>query len=189
MRARHRRGPGALWRVGPALLAVACPAALAGVDGLTFAAGSADGADLVRAGLVAFADEAWLERGALRLGHNVEFAASLWRVAQDGGSRRSLHALSVIPALRLSPSGGGWRVRPFAEVGVGANLLSRTVDNDNAQLSTRFEFSEHLGVGLRFEGDAPVEVALRHRHLSNGGLREPNHGLDVNELAVTVRFR
>ena len=51
--------------------------------------------------------------------------------------------------------------------------------------STRFQFGDHLGIGYRFER---YDVAVRFQHLSNGGMRNPNPGINFLLLRLQYHF-
>jgi len=109
----------------------------------------------------------------------VEFGGGIWRVPDLAGTTRryDLHATPV------------WRAdfaRSYLEAGIGAYLLSHTINNDTTGMSTSFEFGSHVGAGLRIgeRGNTRVGVALQH--LSNGGIKQPNSG--VNFVLLNASF-
>lgn len=77
------------------------------------------------------------------------------------------------------------RVSPYAEVGLGAAMLSRD-RLGNKELSTRFQFSQHVGLGLEFA--AKWWLGWQYSHYSNGDIEKPNDGLDVHQIVVGARF-
>lgn len=95
----------------------------------------------------------------------------------------SLNEAGAIGLFRIDRGPG--RFGPYAEFGLGGALLS----NDRLgkkQLSTHFQFSEHLGLGLAFTGG--WFAGWRFSHYSNAGMKSPNDGIDQHQLVVGIRF-
>lgn len=74
----------------------------------------------------------------------------------------------------------------YAEGGIGPHFLSAHYDNNDRQLSTNFQFGSHLGVGYVFNPSA--DLGVRITHVSNGGVREPNDGVNLFGLVFRTRF-
>ena len=170
------------------LLALGCPTTCAlALERVDLAVGSGDGADLVRVSVVTrWPGDLW-QGSRFAWQANVEFSGAAWRAGHFGQSRDSLFDIGVTPVLRFVDRGRG-EMQPFIEAGIGVHLLSRTVSNPDAQLSTRFEFGDLVGIGLTFGSHGRFEIGFRYVHFSNGGMREPNHGANLNMLRVGYRF-
>jgi len=109
----------------------------------------------------------------------VEFGGGVWRVPDLGGTtqRFDLHATPV------------WRAdfaRTYVEAGIGAYLLSHTINNNTTHLATSFEFGSHAGAGLRLGTRGETRVGAAVQHLSNAGIKQPNGG--VNFVLLTASF-
>jgi hypothetical protein len=109
----------------------------------------------------------------------VEFGGGIWRVPDLGGEtqRFDLHATPV------------WRAdfeRTYVEAGIGAYLLSKTINNDTTHLATKFEFGSHVGAGLRLGPQGETRVGIALQHLSNAGIKQPNGG--VNFVLLSASF-
>lgn len=113
-----------------------------------------------------------------RLDLGAELGVSYWEARH--GSPDSMWQLSAIPMLRWWPSDYF-----YAEIGVGATVLSRTHFADR-DLSTAYQFGNHIGVGTVI-ADAH-RIGLRYSHFSNAGIKKPNPGLDVLQLTYTYQF-
>jgi lipid A 3-O-deacylase len=113
-----------------------------------------------------------------RLDLGAEFAVAYWRAQH--GDPDSLWQLSATPMLRWWPS-----EIFYAEVGVGATVLNKTHFADK-ELSTAFQFGNHIGIGTRING--AHRVGLRYSHFSNAGIKKPNPGLDLWTLTYTYRY-
>jgi hypothetical protein len=88
--------------------------------------------------------------------------------------------LGITPLVRfLPPAGHRWRA--FVEGAVGAHLISRNKVHPRLDMSSAYQFGDHLGLGVQL---GAVEVVFRHQHLSNASTVQPNHGANFNMLRV-----
>ena len=185
------RAPGRVaWAVA-ACLGAACGLAQAqaqpagGLDWTLSAAGAAE-ANVSKLGVIAgWTQPAPLWQGAqwrLRLRHEVELAA--WRVPKA----RDLLELGYSPVLRLERPLRGGQALLFVEGSIGARLLSPTRVAPERSLSTAFQFSDMLGVGVQWGAQGRSTLGLRYQHVSNLGIKRPNPGLDFGQLYYTHRF-
>ena len=185
------RAPGPIaWAVA-AWLGVACGLAQAqaqpagGLDWTLSAAGAAE-ANVRKIGVIAgWTQPAPLWQGAqwrLRLRHELELAA--WRVPKA----RDLLELGYSPVLRLERPLRGGQALLFVEGSIGARLLSHTRVAPDRSLSTAFQFSDMLGVGVQWGAQARSTLGLRYQHVSNLGIKKPNPGMDFGQLYYTHRF-
>ena len=114
-----------------------------------------------------------------------EVALGRWQphgTADDRGYTR----FGVTPVLRLYPKaiGDGW----FAEVAIGANLISPIYHHGSDRFSTTFNFGDHVAVGRRFGANAEHELAVRFEHFSNAGIKRPNPGQNFLQARYAYRF-
>ena len=178
------------WAVA-ACLGAACGLAQAqaqpagGLDWTLSAAGAAE-ANVSKLGVIAgWTQPAPLWQGAqwrLRLRHELELAA--WRVPKA----RDLLELGYSPVLRLERPLRGGQALLFVEGSIGARLLSHTRVAPERSLSTAFQFSDMLGVGVQWGAQGRSTLGLRYQHVSNLGIKRPNPGLDFGQLYYTHRF-
>lgn len=108
-----------------------------------------------------------------------EISGSWWNAS---GSRRpsGVWQAGAAPFLR-------WSVNDafYIEAGLSANYFSRARFAGN-QMSTRFQFGEHLGFGAYIGENS--RLGLRYSHFSNAGIKRPNHGLDVFQVLYSRQF-
>ena len=91
--------------------------------------------------------------------------------------------LGVTPVLRWQRDDRrGW----YIEVGIGLQYLSDRYRANGRQLSTRWQFGDRLGIGYGFGGG--WGLGLEGRHVSNGGLQEPNDGVNLLLARLSYRF-
>ena len=185
------RAPGRVALAVAACLGAACGLAQAqaqpagGLDWTLSAAGAAE-ANVSKLGVIAgWTQPAPLWQGAqwrLRLRHELELAA--WRVPKA----RDLLELGYSPVLRLERPLRGGQALLFVEGSIGARLLSHTRVAPERSLSTAFQFSDMLGVGVQWGAQGRSTLGLRYQHVSNLGIKRPNPGLDFGQLYYTHRF-
>jgi lipid A 3-O-deacylase len=89
----------------------------------------------------------------------------------------------------------GWRFRfdegasPwFFEAGLGGTSMNDRYESPDRSFSTRFQFTEQLGVGRNFGTRGEHELSLRIQHFSNGGIRKPNPGENFYKVRYLYRF-
>lgn len=108
---------------------------------------------------------------------NLGFISSS-RALVAGSGKDAVH-LGVVPMLR-------WQMGAFyAEGGIGASFFSRT-QFGNRNISTSFQFQDHLGVGFLLTRD--TSVGLRYTHYSNADIKRPNPGLETWQFTLRTRF-
>jgi len=74
------------------------------------------------------------------------------------------------------------RFQPFGRIGLGVLYMSL----DTREQSTKFNFYEQGGVGAHYflNNNFGLTMECRIRHLSNAGIRQPNHG--INNLSYLL---
>ncbi len=76
----------------------------------------------------------------------------------------------------------------FTELGIGGTLMDSMYHTPARTWSTRFQFSEHLGVGRSFGQRGEHEVSVRIQHLSNANIKKPNPGENFVRVRYMYRF-
>ncbi|MDF1484265.1 acyloxyacyl hydrolase [Ramlibacter sp. H39-3-26] len=114
-------------------------------------------------------------------GHTFEVVpeAGVSRYSASQGPDRVLYQVHATPTLRY------WLGDLYLEGGIGVSLLDGTRLNER-RLSTAFLFSDHLGLGYRVS--PKVRVGYRFTHVSNASIKQPNMGIDMQQLFVSVAF-
>lgn len=122
------------------------------------------------------------ERWRLMLRHEFELAA--WRVRHA----RNLVEAGYSPVLRLErplASGSG---AFFVEGSIGVRALSHTRVSPERSLGSALHFSDMLGLGWQWGPGGRSTLGVRIQHLSNGGLKKPNPGIDFGQVYYSLRF-
>lgn len=160
-------------------------AALAQESGLSSASFEVAGGEkvrMVRVGIQGELPYRFLEGNGKHLGTYWDANLAYWRGSMHEGvpgRRQHITDIGFTPVLRYqNDSGRGW----YAEGGIGVHLLSQLYDNNDKQLSTAFQFGDHIGTGYVFANGWDLGVKIQH--FSNGSIKKPNDG--VNFLVVKL---
>lgn len=173
--------------LGAVLLAVGLGAAhAAGGFDLALTAATGEKASVSKFGLIAGwtrAEPLWQgQRWRLALRHEFELAA--WRVPHA----RNLLEAGYSPVLRLERPLASAHSALFFEGSIGVRVLSHTHIGPSREMSTAFQFSDMLGLGWQWGADGRSTVGLRLQHLSNGGIKKPNSGMNFAQIYYRYRF-
>ena len=117
--------------------------------------------------------------GGSRLDLVGELGAAWWH-AEGSRDPRSIWQFSVIPFLRYT-----WSDRYFIEAGIGPTVFTGSSFSDK-NLSTAFQFGDHLGIGILLNEDS--RLSLRISHFSNAGIKHPNPGLNIVQMNYSLRY-
>lgn len=104
-----------------------------------------------------------------------------WDVSVGGwhGDEGTVHDVGVTPVFRYAKAPQG----PYLEGAIGFHILSDSHINSDLGFSTRFQFADHLGAGYHH---GRYDWQVRLQHLSNGGMRNPNPG--INFMIFRVQY-
>jgi len=115
--------------------------------------------------------DVWRVGGAWELA----VACGRWYDSRSDGTSVDVN---FTPEIRLR-----WRRNVVIEGGVGAHLIT---DRPNQRLSTAVEFGSLLGIGYRVAEH--IVLGYRFLHLSNGGIKQPNTGVNIHLAHVEYRY-
>lgn len=145
------------------------------VDSVSFEAGHGTGVAMWRLGAQWNWQKKWFTGGRWHLGGYWDAQLGAWH------GERDLWDVSLTPVFRLQASAPS-AFSPYVEAAIGFHLLSETRVSDSRRLGSAFQFGDHIGIGARFGERARYDVGLRLQHLSNGGIRKPNPGINFWQL-------
>jgi lipid A 3-O-deacylase len=162
-----------------AILCLAGPARA--VDGLSLELGQAHGVWQWRAG----AQWNWQEPGVFSAGRwrargYWDLAAGVWEGGVD-----TIYDVGLTPVFRFERDG---RRSPYLEAAIGIHMLSSLHITPYRTFSSHLQFGDHIGAGLHFGPEDRYDIGLRLQHLSNGGLRNPNPGINFLQLRLQHHF-
>ncbi|RKT25956.1 lipid A 3-O-deacylase [Paraburkholderia sp. RAU2J] len=176
----------ALKSVVVGLLLVAPRLASAGQFGLQVAAGAADHhVKKFELGVAWDPGLYWWQIGDWHFALIGEAHAAWWHT-NEGNVHGDIGEIGVTPVIRFIKI-SGW-VRPFVEVGAGIRLLSSPRIASDFTLGTAFQFAEMAGVGVQFGHRQQYVAGYRFQHISNGGIKEPNPGINFSQLYLQYNF-
>jgi opacity protein-like surface antigen len=154
------------------------------VDSVSLEAGRGDGTDMVRVGIQWDWTKRWLQGENWHVGGYWDLALGQWHRSSPPGFNEDITEIGLTPVFRLQRND---RLGPYVEAGIGAHLLSRTSLGDK-RFSTAFQFGDHVGAGIRFGANGAFDLAYRFQHLSNGGIKDPNDGMNFHQIRFQYRF-
>ncbi|MCC8404250.1 acyloxyacyl hydrolase [Paraburkholderia sp. MMS20-SJTN17] len=109
-----------------------------------------------------------------------------WWHTDEGNVHPNIGEIGVTPVIRFVKASGS--VRPFIEVGAGVRLLTSPRISTDVTLGTAFQFADMAGVGLQFGDHQRYVAGYRFQHVSNGGIKEPNPGINFSQLYLQYVF-
>jgi hypothetical protein len=156
------------------------------LDGASFEYASGPKVKMLRLGVQSDWERRYFQRNGRHIGAYWDLQLAQWRGrAYQGvlGQHQNITEIGLTPVFRWqSDERRGW----YVEGGIGVHLLSGLYNNDNNWLSTRFQFGDHLGAGYVL--DNGWDVGLKFQHFSNGGIKDPNSGVNVTVLKISRAF-
>lgn len=148
----------------------------AGIDGHTQEMG------LGRAALWWHVPQLSVEFSSLMLETSAEFMIGYWRNSEE------ILDLGLTPNLRIQPSGACSFVTPYLEGAVGFHYVSGIVAAGR-NISTNFQFGDHLAIGLLLGRAGRFDIAYKFQHLSNASIRQPNAGINFHIIRIAYHLR
>ena len=141
---------------------------------------------MVRFGAQWDLERRWFQSNGSHIGGYWDLSLAQWRGTQYQnieGQTQNITSIGLTPVLRFQQDN---KKGFYAEAGIGIHLLSELYDNDNNHLSTRFQFGDEVGVGYVFNNK--LDIGIKLQHFSNGGVKEPNDGIDFTSIRVRYIF-
>lgn len=141
--------------------------------------------EMVRIGAQWLWQKKWWESQGMHLGGYWNATLARWRGTRFQNTPNSIQHITAIgftPVLRYQRD---TLKGPYVEAGIGVHYLSDLYDNNSRQLSTKFEFGDHLGIGYVFQNN--LDFSLMFQHFSNGGIKHPNDG--INFVIFRMQYR
>jgi lipid A 3-O-deacylase len=155
--------------------AAALPPAYA-VDGAALELGTGDeSSELVRGSVLWKWDRKWFADTGWEVSGYWEASVGAWT------TDKTLMDFGFTPVFRLQRR--DW-IGPYVEAAIGLHFLSDLSISRTRLFGSRFQFGDHLAAGWRFGPRGRYDLGIRMQHLSNGGLKEPNPGINF----AVVRF-
>lgn len=170
-----------------ALLAMQASHAADGMfDSSSVEAGGGEHVQVVRLAVQKDWNRNWLPTSGYHLSGYWDANVAYWRANQwldVKGDKKDLAVVGITPVFRWEADN---KLGLYADAGIGAALFSSVYRNTHRQLSTAFEFADHVGVGYVFANK--WELGARLQHYSNGGIKHPNGGVNLALVRVAYGF-
>jgi lipid A 3-O-deacylase len=128
---------------------------------------------------------AWWQSNGTHIGGYWDLTVAEWHEQRynNTDSSRNFTDIGFTPVFRFQADD---KKGFYAEGGVGVHLFSALYNNDTKKLATAFQFGDHIGAGYVFANGLDLGVKLQH--FSNGGIKEPNGGVNFAVLKAAYRF-
>jgi lipid A 3-O-deacylase len=176
----------ALKGVVTALSCAACEAASADQFGVQVAAGAGDRhIKKVDLGVAWDPNLAWWQIGGWHFSLIGEAHVAWWHT-NEGDVHNDIGEIGATPVIRFIKGSGS--LRPFMELGAGIRLLTSPRISSTFTLGTALQFVEMAGVGVQLGSRQQYLAGYRFQHISNGGIKEPNPGINFSQLYLQYNF-
>src|SRR5258708_1513770 len=144
-------------------------------DGASFEAGLGvrNGAEMWRIGVTKDWKRKWLEIGNWHVGGYFEAQIGQW----GGSNKHTVSDLGFTPVFRLQQTSLS-PIAPYVEGAIGFHVITPASLDENRHFGRAFQFGDHVGAGARFGERGRYDLGLRFQHLSNGGIKKPNNGIN-----------
>jgi len=165
------------------LLALHCNVYAVDSASIEFATGNKT--QVARVGMQWKWESRWWQSNDTHLGGYWDLTLAQWRGTrfQNSDQSQNITSIGITPVFRLqSDTLKGF----YAEGSIGIHYLSDLYNNNGRQLSTRVEFGDALGIGYVFQNN--VDLGLKIQHFSNGGIKEPNSGVNFAVIRFAYPF-
>jgi hypothetical protein len=171
---------------GAGLGFLSLPSALAR-DGVSFEMGHGNHTEMVATSLTREWSEPIYDMGSWTIGGYWDMGVSFWNPHSMDGGNHQVTDLALTPVFRITQ-----KVRsnfaPFAEAAVGASVMSTHNVWRGHNMSSNFQFADHVAAGVSFGDQLQWDVAARLQHFSNAGINNPNPGINFFQLRVDYHF-
>lgn len=128
---------------------------------------------------------AWWQSNGTHIGGYWDLSVAQWRQQRYNNTDTSKNFTNIgfTPVFRFQRDD---KKGFYGEAGVGVNLFSSLYNNNGKKLSTAFQFGDHIGTGYVFANG--VDVGLKLQHFSNGGIKQPNGGVNFAVVKAAYHF-
>ena len=174
-------------KVGSFLCALLLSGNVCAVDGIVAEFGNGNSTDTTRIGVIQNFDRQWFTDGNWQVAGFWEAALGSWRGHSAFGNNQTVTDLGLTPVFRFeqkNPDG----IAPYLEGAIGFHLISPAFIYDNRRFGSSFQFGDHVGAGVRFGDHQQFDLGYRFQHLSNGGIKKPNQGINLNQIHLIYHF-
>jgi hypothetical protein len=163
-----------------AAAALMCAVPARATDGVSVEIGRGDeNSELARAALQLKWQKKWFADTGWEVGGYWEASLGAWT------TDKTLIDFGFTPVFRLQRADVAG---PYVEAAIGFHLLSDLSISRTRLFGSHFQFGDHVGAGWRFGPRGRNDIGVRLQHLSNGGIRRPNPGINFLVLRLAYHF-
>ncbi|MCF2134964.1 MULTISPECIES: acyloxyacyl hydrolase [Burkholderiaceae] len=130
-------------------------------------------------------DMTWWDTGSWHFALVGEMHVSYWHT-DEGDGHSNIGEFGMTPVVRFIKNSG--QVRPYVEAGVGVRWLTHPRISARFTVSSAFQFADMVGVGAQFGERQQYQAGFRFQHVSNGGIKQPNPGINFTQLYLQYNF-
>lgn len=155
-------------------------------DSMSVEAGGGEHVQVLRLAAQKDWNKEWLATSSYHLSGYWDANIAYWRGNRWDNipdNRKNLAVIGITPVFRWEADD---KLGFYADAGIGASLFSSVYRNTHRQLSTAYEFADHVGAGYVF--DKNWEIGARLQHYSNGGIKHPNGGVNLFVVKAAYHF-
>jgi lipid A 3-O-deacylase len=163
------------------LIALLFNGAAFAMDGMSVEAGSGMDTNTGRVGAIWNFDHKWLTDNQWQVSGFWEAMAGRWSGHSNNSDNQTITDISLTPVFRLQQK-LTTGVSPYLEGAIGIHLISPNFIYQNRRFGSTFQFGDHIGAGICFGEHHQFDLGYRFQHLSNGGIKQPNEGINLNEI-------
>ncbi|MDZ4202669.1 MAG: acyloxyacyl hydrolase [Gallionella sp.] len=174
-------------KIGALLMALSFSGGALALDGVSVEYGSGDSSSMARVSAQWDWDKQWFTDGEWLVTGFWEASLGSWRGNSSVGNNQTITDIGITPVFRLqqkNPVG----FAPYAEAAIGFHMISPTFIYANRRFGSAFQFGDHIGFGVRFGDRQQFDLGYRYQHLSNGGIKQPNQGINFNQVRFGYHF-
>jgi lipid A 3-O-deacylase len=113
-------------------------------------------------------------------------AHAAWWHTDEGDRHDNIGEFGVTPVFRFIKGSGA--IRPYIEAGIGVRIITHPRISSSYTLSSAFQFADMVGVGAQFGNRQQYQLGYRFQHESNASIKEPNPGINFQQIYVQYNF-
>lgn len=156
-------------------------------DGVAFEAGYGYHVDMARISVNREWSQHWFTDHSVILGGYWDASLGEWHPHNPAGGNHDVVDLGITPVWRITERERS-AIAPYAELAVGAHYISDHRIYNGRNMSTHFQFGDHVGAGVSLGEQHAWDIGVRLQHLSNAGLKNPNPGINFYQIRAGYHF-
>jgi hypothetical protein len=167
-------------------MALGLPAPSHAADSASLELASGNNTQMLRFGAQWLWSKQWQSSNGTHIGGYWDLTLAQWReqhYKNNPDVSHNLVTIGITPVFRFQQDS---KTGFYAEAGIGLHVFSDPYDNNGHILSGNVQFGDHIGVGYVF--DNKLDLSLKIQHFSNGGVKEPNDGINFVVVKIGRSF-